>query len=172
MKAFKGLSILLIALSVGLIAVGTGIAGNGKGFGGNGQGLRNGDGPIVDLSSGEAVELTGTVADAGSFGQGIGIDNGTEVFRVYGIGPIRYWNEMGVDRPTVGDAITIQGYEVTFSDGSSKIIAVKIIIDDTEIQLRDPETGAPLWRKTGFAGRGVMPRDCPYAQAVEEPEAE
>ena len=143
-------------------------------FGGNGrfmgQGLQNGAGPVFDIFSGVPVEVGGAVADVGNFGQGIGIDNGTETIRVFGIGPYRYWNENEVDRPAVGDGISVTGYEVTFSDGSSKIIATRVSIGDVEILLRDPDTGGPLWRGPAFAGRGFRHHDCPYADEYEEPE--
>ncbi len=108
-----------------------------------------------------AVTITGKVSVAAYQGDGLQVDNGTEVVTVYGMGPITYWNSLGIERPAVGDEVTIEAYEVKFSDGSVKNIAAKITINDEtpqSIELRDKETGAPLWRSKG-CGKGTM--NCP-----------
>ncbi len=140
----------------------------------NGQGLQNGTGPFMNILDGEAVTVAGVIADAGYFGNGIELDMGDEgMVRVYGLGPIRYWNEIEVDRPAVGEGITVTGYEVTFSDGSSKIIATAVAIEENlTVELRDSETGAPLWRGPAFAGRGFMHHNCPYVDDYDEYEEE
>jgi hypothetical protein len=43
------------------------------------------------------------------------------------------------------DVIEINGYIVDYND-VQRNIAVFITIDGQTIELRDPETGAPLWR--------------------------
>jgi len=139
----QGMTITIFTLVMIIVTAGTAWAGRG-------MGPSDGTGPVTNIFDGIAVEITGTVAAIGLFGQGCQIDTGTEVVTVYGLGPIRFWNSLGIDRPTVGEEVTIEGYEVTFSDGSTKIIAFSVIVGDEIVVLRDAETGTPLWR--GNAG--------------------
>ena len=109
------------------------------------------------IENGEPLEITGIVAEVGTEGQGLKIDTGDAIVTVYGIGPLRYWTDQDVARPTVGEEITINGVEVTFSDGSSKIIATGVEIGGETIDLRD-DSGLPLWR--GGNSQRVQKRDC------------
>lgn len=124
-----------------------------------GNGVHDGTGPITDIYSGEPVVVSGTVADINS-GCGIVVDDGTEMVTIYGIGPYWFWEKSGVDRPQVGEEIIVDAYNVTFSDGSSKIIATKITVSGINIELRDPETGAPLWRHNDNSDSGCK-GNCP-----------
>ena len=141
----KGISVILL----GCALLGTPIVAQ-AGFG---MGPGNGTGPVMNIYDGTPVTISGIVTNLGTRGQGMSIDTGTEVVTIYGIGPVRYWEKLNVARPQIGESVEVQGYKVTFSDGSSKIIATTIKIDGSEIQLRAPDTGAPLWRG-GFMGRG------------------
>lgn len=111
---------------------------------GPGPGGKGGKHERIDVLSGNPVTVAGTVSEAG---RGLQIDTGGEVVAIYGIGPSRYWEEAGIERPDVGDAVSVDGYEVTFSDGSVKIIAASVTVGGTAVQLIDEETGKPLWRK-------------------------
>ncbi|MCP4486105.1 MAG: hypothetical protein GY820_02120, partial [Gammaproteobacteria bacterium] len=42
--------------------------------------------------------------------------------------------------------VTVNGFAVDF-DGTVVNIAMSVTVDGVTIQLRDPETGAPLWRR-------------------------
>ena len=100
---------------------------------------------------GEPVAITGIVYECGARGSGIQIDTGDEIVSVFGKGPIWYWQAQDVDFPEVGDTVTIYAYEITFSDGTVKLVADSIDLDDDEIadiDLRDDE-GRPLWRQQG-----------------------
>jgi hypothetical protein len=132
---FTALSLFIMAPSV--------FAGNGKGMG---IGAGDGTGPLYSIIEGVAVEVSGTVASIGTQGSGIGIDTGAEIVTVYGMGPLAFWAAAGIEKPEIGEEITVNGYEITLSDGSFKIIAASVIIAGEELVLRDPETGAPLWR--------------------------
>ena len=117
------------------------------------QGPGNCAGPTLNIFDRVPVTVEGTVVGIGEIGQEIQIDTGGGIFViVYGIGPIHFWNDIGIDRPGVGEPVSIEGYEVTFSDESTKIIASSITIGEgentVEILLRD-ETGAPVWRGPG-----------------------
>ncbi len=141
----KGISIILL----GCALLGTPVVSN-AGFG---MGPGNGTGPVMNIYDGTPVTVSGIVTSLGTQGQGMSIDTGTEVVTIYGIGPMRYWAMLDIARPQIGESVEVQGYQVTFSDGTSKIIATTINVNGSEIQLRDPDSGAPLWR-SGFMGRG------------------
>lgn len=64
---------------------------------------------------------------------------------IYGTGPDRYWEETGVDFPSVGETVQATGYIVDLND-TQRYIAFTVVIGDDSIQLRDTETGRPLWR--------------------------
>ena len=144
MKHIKSMvTVTLTALILFLVAPAT--------FAGNGQGPGDGSGPVCsNIMDGTSIEVSGVVESIGTRGMGIGIDTGSEIVTVFGIGPIAFWNITGIARPEIGEQIVVNGYEITFSDGSTKIVAFSVIVDGQEIILRDAESGVPLWR--GIAG--------------------
>ena len=140
-KILTGTMAALLVLFVGM---GIGFAGNGKGAG-NAKGAGDGTGPIHDILSGTAFTYTGTVVGIVP-GQGMVVDVGTdENVTLYGIGPIWYWESQGVDRPSVGESIEATGYTVDFNDIPRDIVMTMTVAGST-IDLRDTESGAPLWR--------------------------
>ncbi len=97
----------------------------------------------------EPFVVTGTVYQCEPGSSGIQIDTGTEIVSVFGMGPANYWEANLVEFPAVADLITILVCEITFSDGTSKLVAMAVSVDDDteyEITLRDSTTGVPLWR--------------------------
>ena len=56
---------------------------------------------------------------------------------------------MDVERPVVGDTVSVTGYTVDFN-GELRNIAITVTIDETLVVLRDAETGYPLWRGGRF----------------------
>ncbi len=136
-KALTGSVIVLLVL---FLSAGLGMAGNGKG-----QGIGDGTGPIHNIFAGTPFTVTGDVITAVA-GGGLEIaPDDTTIVTIYGIGPVRYWDSLGFDHPCVGDTLTVKGYTVDYN-GVVRNIAVTITIGDDTVQLRDPETGAPLWR--------------------------
>lgn len=127
-------------------------------FAGNGKGLGTGTGPICNITDGTLVQVTGIVADLGTMGSGIGIDTGVEIITVFGMGPIAFWTAANIANPEIGEDITVNGYEITLSDGSTRIIAESVIVSDQELILRDSESGVPLWR--GCFGNGKKFGNC------------
>jgi hypothetical protein len=101
-------------------------------------------GSMEIILDGTPFEVAGTVVSLMS-GKGmvIAIDEGDVT--VYGVGPSSYWEKVGVDRPVVGDMVLVSGYTVDYS-GVLINIAMAITVDDTLVQLRDPDTGVPLWK--------------------------
>ena len=147
----KVLTSSVVVLMVLFLSAGLGLAGNGKGGGNGGDGSPNGTGISV-VCSGTPIPITGAVSNESYLGSGLKIDTVSGIVAVYGIGPNWYWENEGVDRPTVGETITVSGMEVTFSDQTTKIIAMSITFEDdsTSIALREPCVdgvgGQPLWR--------------------------
>ena len=89
-------------------------------------------------------ELTGTVADIGTK-NGIILEVGGEQVKIYGLGPNWYWESLGIDKPEIADLVTITVYAVPFWDATRYVAASVTTVDGTLIQLRDPNTGCPLW---------------------------
>ena len=95
----------------------------------------------------EKATFSGTV-DVGSF-DGLKIDDGDGVLTtVYGLGPVSYWAAEGVVRPADGDLVSVEVKKIVFSDETSKYILMNLTNTTTNgaIQLRDKDTGCPLWR--------------------------
>jgi hypothetical protein len=112
-------------------------------------GARNGaldcTGPLFNIASATAFEATGTVASILP-GSGLELDlDGTTIY-IFGIGPNWFWEKEAIDRPAVGETITVSGYLVNY-DPTTRYIATSITFadDGTVITLRDVE-GYPLWR--------------------------
>ena len=77
------------------------------------------------------------------------IDTGEgELTSIYGIGSISYWSSQDLDQPTIGENVEVEYTTITFSDDSTKEVAVTITFLDSgeDILLRDLDTCAPLWR--------------------------
>ena len=146
----KGLKAMVLAFC---LAVGS-ILGSGAVWAGYGVGAGDGTGPLYNIYDGTAVSLTGIVASVGTFGQGLEVDTGDGLVTVYGIGSYRYWDSLGVPFPSVGEEVAVDGYEITLSDGTTRIIATSITVSGVSIELRDSETGMPLWRGGFGAGGG------------------
>jgi hypothetical protein len=98
--------------------------------------------------SGTPFTVTGKV-ESFERGSGLVLMVENEMITIYGLGPERYWDEMGIDYPTVGETLEATGYTCPTTNN---YIAVSAMIEGITIQLRDPTTGRPLWR--GGAGRG------------------
>ena len=107
----------------------------------------NGAGPAANILAGPCESISGTVMEVGYNGNGYVVDTGAEPVNVFGIGPSRYWDDMGMALPQVGEPITVEVCWITFSDRTSKAIATSASIAGTEIVLRDADTGQPAWRR-------------------------
>ncbi|MBK1619996.1 hypothetical protein CKO42_16420 [Lamprobacter modestohalophilus] len=122
---------------------------------GQGAGPGNGTGPIHDLSTASCEIITGTVASAAVAGEGYVIDTGTETVTVSGLGPIGYWASLELVPPQVGESITADICWLSFSDETTKAIAMAVtLMDGTYVELRDPITNQPAWRGGQGGGQG------------------
>ncbi len=136
--------LMVISLTVGLS-----FAGNGRG---KGTGICNNTRtPVYDISAGSEFQYTGDVVDMVR-GQGmvLAIDEGN--ITIYGIGPIRYWASQSVERPVIGETIEVNGYTVDYN-GVVRNIAISVVVGDDTVELRDPDTGASLWRQCRNRGK-------------------
>jgi hypothetical protein len=97
-----------------------------------------------NILSGTLVSITGVVIGVGDH-DGLLLDTTTGHVTIYGIGPEWYWEENKLDRPDIGDSVTVVAYAFLFSDGT-RYIASSITIGEETLILRDPKTGCPLWR--------------------------
>ncbi len=129
----------LTVISLGIFAGGMAMAGYGKGPG-------NGSCLAANIAASDIVTISGVVESINIGTPGMVIDDGSESVTVYGIGPVWYWQSKEIARPTVGEDVTVEAYSVNFSDGTNKLIAKAITIGEQTIELRNAETGMPLWR--------------------------
>ena len=134
-------SILMITLVMvfGLLCNTSLWAGNGKGMG---------DGSMLGVDLTNTTEIAGVVSVAGVSGSGLTVDEGDGIFTtVYGMGSVRFWDSLNVAKPTIGENVSIDVVEVTFSDGSTRLIAVSLTVGDTFVTLRTAD--GPAWRGQG-----------------------
>ena len=132
----KRISLITLALVFGLICTSLTWAGRG-------MGMR--DGSMLNLDLTNTVTIAGTVVSSGVAGAGLTVDEGNGIITtVYGMGPLKFWESLEVAKPTVGESVAIDALTVTFSDGSTRLIAVSLTIDDTFITLRTDD--GPAWR--------------------------
>ena len=139
----KILALTAMIVTITLMTAGWSMAGKGKGPG-------DGTGPIHDILAGAPFQYTGEVISMIP-GEGIELATASGNVKIFGIGPVRYGVSLGVERPVVGDTVVVSGFTVEFN-GVERNIAMTIILNDQTVQLRDPSTGAPLW-KGGVRGR-------------------
>ncbi len=132
---------LVVLLLAGSLAA---YAGYGHGPG-NGQ-CPNGtcSGPII-ACSGTVETLTGIVAGYNSPGNGMVLDTGTAVETLYGIGPVWYWERNSMDKPEIGETVTVAVETAAIADKTVKVI-VSVTMDGQTLSLRDAGTCIPLWR--------------------------
>lgn len=134
-----------------IFAAATVFAGNGYGpGGGQGIGTCTGTGSAGQaiagstlVCSGVVQTVTGTVVSYGM--PGLVIDTGTSSEVFYGIGPVWYWDRNGIDRPEIGEEVTLETEAVTIGTTVRQVI-VSVAVGDGTIVLRDSSTCLPLWR--------------------------
>ena len=116
-----------------------------RNFFGYGHKGRKGGFPVFNIFDGTPFTYTGEVIGIGYGGTGMVIETEDAEAIIYGIGPLWFWDCKNISRPAVGDLMEVSGYTVDYND-VQRNIAVSITIDGQTIELRNPETGAPLWR--------------------------
>ncbi|MCP5108234.1 MAG: hypothetical protein GY950_32915 [bacterium] len=130
-----------------------GNGGNGNnGNGGNGDGYQG-----FSLLDGTPFSFSGTVIECGVNGSGLVVSTENGDLTVTGLGPVRYWNSLGVAKPVVGDTVSGNGYTVDYN-GVVRNVLADITVNGIMVDLRDDD-GKPLWRGVrrggwGHRGRG------------------
>lgn len=119
----------------------------GRNFPGYGNREGRGGIPFINILDGEPFTYTGEIVSLGYFGKGTVISTEDGEVTLYGLGPLWYWDSQGISRPEVGDSIKVNGYTVEYNDIQRNVVT-SITIGDETIELRNAETGAPLWRGT------------------------
>ena len=119
---------------------------------GNGQGSGTGTGPIHDFSSAPCADISGIVQEAGVANSGYLIDTADTPVTIFGIGPATYWESLGLSLPQVGEPLAAHVCSLSFSDGTTKTIAISVTIGETTVTLRDEVTGQPAWRTVQGGG--------------------
>lgn len=154
--------VLVLTLIPMTLAANNGNGGSGNGSGGNGNngngggsgnGSGDGTGPVHDILAGTPFNYSGAVVSIGYQGDGMEIATSDGNVVVYGLGSQRYWDSLGIELPDVGEQVVAEGYTVDFN-GVARNILMSIEINGVLVQLRDPDTGTPLWRGEGNENRG------------------
>ncbi|MEW6444333.1 MAG: hypothetical protein AB1640_25595 [bacterium] len=131
-------------IAVGCVIIAGVLLAAGASLAANGYGAGDGSGPLHDVLGGQPFTYAGLVASTGSAGGGLVIATDAGNVTVYGIGPRSYWDDLGVERPAVGDWIEVSGFTVDFGD-IERNIAMSVTLSNVLVPLRDPDTGLPLW---------------------------
>ena len=118
------------------------------------------------IFQGEPVMIEGVVSDTGYLGNSVEVDTGTEMVRVFGMGPAWYWEQSGSAFPAGGEPIAINGRVLTMSDGSKKIVATTITMYQQKLELREPDTGVPAWRRAAWEYAQMHSADGNYTRTV------
>ncbi len=127
-----------------------GISGNGTGEGnwsGGGYGSYTGILEGTSFSLEGDIISTGPMDQSGFSGDGLVIATASGNVTVTGLGSFTYWENLGLVKPVVGDTVSVEGYAVVYDTNTVNVL-MSITIDGIKVQLRDPETGAPLWRRS------------------------
>jgi hypothetical protein len=121
---------------------------NSAAFAMKGHGAGDGSGPLLLHTVVSTFTYDGVITSAGVPGDGVEISTADGLVVVYGLGPNRYWESLGLDKLetlAVGASISVTGIVMDFS-GELRNIVTTVTVDGVTIDLRDPETGEPLWR--------------------------
>ena len=98
------------------------------------------------ILAGVPFAYSGTVSEVGYLtGGGLILATQSGGVKVYGLGPWWYWENERFDWPQVGDTLSVSGHAVELDGVTTNILMQVITIDGKTLQLRDPETGWPLW---------------------------
>lgn len=130
-------------------------AGQGSGSGwGQGAAARGGAGagahaltPVRNICQGAPFSCQGLVVHeiGPQEGQGLVLLVEGRTMTIYGIGPQRFWNEMGMDRPRLGQRLAVRGYAVDYN-GVERNMATHLLVDGQSVNLRRTEDCLPLWQ--------------------------
>lgn len=118
--------------------------GGGAGMG-PGQGQDQGWMDHSNILNGEPFQHSGQVAELDYHAGGMVMATDQGNVQLHGLGPAWYWQSHDMDWPGVGDALNFQGFMVDYNGTPVNIVMSVILANGRALQLRDPETGWPLW---------------------------
>ncbi len=128
------------------------------------------------LQNAETIKIEGKVISVpvpfiGKRGQAMTLDTENGEIKVYGLGPIWYWQKNQVERPTVGETVNVEVYKLDINGELYYILKNITLSDGKKLNLRDSDTTLPLWRgahgrmnKGGYMGRKFDNSTCPFAK--------
>ncbi len=96
---------------------------------------------------------TGDVVTVGILGEGLEIALAEGNVTFFGLGPDWYWETLGVDKPVVGETVTVEGFTVSYN-GVDRNILTAVVIEGEMVPLRGDDD-RPLWRNPG-SGMGFQ----------------
>ncbi|MBA4373940.1 MAG: hypothetical protein C0402_13910 [Thermodesulfovibrio sp.] len=140
--------LFILAVSPAVFAAGPGTGtcpGDGIQFGqGYGPGEMTPQQQLLqNICSGNPETIIGQVTGAWVPGAGLTIQTDAGAQSVFGLGPLWYWDSANIDRPEIGEGVSVVASAVTVTD---KKVILSITIDGQTLQLRDPATCLPVWR--------------------------
>ena len=110
--------------------------------------------PIISqlITNAEIVTYSGEVVNVPQLGiktmNGFQLQTEEGEVTIYGLGPLKIWENANVERPVVGDNITVEAFKIVTDNNTIRNIAIKITDSDgNSLDLRDILTGMPLWAK-------------------------
>ena len=96
-----------------------------------------------NICVGSPETITGIVTGAWVPGAGLTIEGDSGTVTVFGLGPVWYWDANNIDRPDLGEFVSVDASGVIYT--TQKVI-LSLTIDGQTLQLRDPSTCLPVWR--------------------------
>jgi hypothetical protein len=101
---------------------------------------------LQDIRSGAPFTLSGVVRGYLHRGGVLAQDAHGTIRAARCLGPPQYWRDLGFERPAVGEPVTVVGYEIQCEpDSAVTNAASRVIVGGRTLELRDPESGFPLW---------------------------
>ncbi len=104
------------------------------------------------ITNAEIVNYSGEVINVPQIGiktmNGFQLKTEEGEVTIYGLGPLKIWENADVERPVVGDNITVEAFKIVTDNNTVRNIAIKVTDSDgNTLDLRDVITGLPLWAK-------------------------
>lgn len=129
--------------------------GNGPGWGG-GQGRTGSQNaglyapppaPVRNVCDGRPFSFEGVVVHeiGPQEGQGLVMLVDGRTVTVYGIGPQRYWDGLALERPHVGQRLSVKGFMVDYN-GVQRNMASHLTMEGRTVNLRQPGNCRPAWQ--------------------------
>ena len=98
------------------------------------------------IMAGTPFSHSGVVTSVDYYGGGLmTLQTGQDQVLVCGAGPVWYWEQQEMSWPQVGEVLQVEGYQVNLNGVATNIIMAVTTGDGKRLELRNPDTGWPLW---------------------------